>query len=200
MFEVRFQWCSQEEAQIFKRLRSALICAYSNTDSTFHSDNSCPELIALCIEASFVRLYCFSSPCSASYPSEPSDDLPVVQLPEGLPQVEPALLGFAPLAVDGITAQHLCHCPYHLHLLETWLMSGRELPESLHGQPLQTPHTLFTRAPSGQCYDKWNAVTTGQALLSLLIRICFLLFVTSVPLCSVLCPKETSLCFPLLLV
>uniref|UniRef100_A0A8D0AH23 Uncharacterized protein n=1 Tax=Sander lucioperca TaxID=283035 RepID=A0A8D0AH23_SANLU len=60
-----------------------------------------------------------------------SDELHVVQLLGGLP-AEPALLGFAPLAVDGAIAHHLCHCPYHLPLLKSWLMSGQELPESLH--------------------------------------------------------------------
>lgn len=76
-----------------------------------------------------------SSPCSASRPSEPSDELHVAQPLGGLP-AEPALLGFAPLAVDGAIAHHLRHCPYHLRLLKIWLMSGQELPESLHGQPL----------------------------------------------------------------
>lgn len=79
--------------------------------------------------------FLFLSPCSASRPSEPSDELHVVQPLGGLP-AEPALLGFAPLAVDGAIAHHLRHCPYHLRLLKTWLMSSQELPESLHGQPL----------------------------------------------------------------
>ncbi|XP_070827520.1 inositol hexakisphosphate and diphosphoinositol-pentakisphosphate kinase 2 isoform X4 [Chaetodon trifascialis] len=64
--------------------------------------------------------------------NEPSDELHVVQPPGGLP-AEPALLGFAPLAVDGAIAHHLRHCPYHLRLLKICLMSGQELPESLHG-------------------------------------------------------------------
>ncbi|KAI3371062.1 hypothetical protein L3Q82_023697, partial [Scortum barcoo] len=88
------------------------------------------------------------SPCSALHPSEPSDELHVVQPLGGLP-AEPA-----PLAVDGATAHHLRHCPYHLHLLKTWLMSGQELPESLHGfegcsmvpsiYPLETLHNLLS--------------------------------------------------------
>ncbi|XP_034735421.1 inositol hexakisphosphate and diphosphoinositol-pentakisphosphate kinase 2 isoform X2 [Etheostoma cragini] len=85
--------------------------------------------------------------------NEPSDELHVVQLLGGLP-AEPALLGFAPLAVDGAIAHHLCHCPYHLPLLKSWLMSGQELPESLHGfegcsmvpsiYPLETLHNSLS--------------------------------------------------------
>uniref|UniRef100_A0A3Q3QZG7 Uncharacterized protein n=1 Tax=Monopterus albus TaxID=43700 RepID=A0A3Q3QZG7_MONAL len=48
---------------------------------------------------------------------------------------ELTLLGFAPLAMDGAMAHHLHHCPYHLRLLETWLVSRQELPESLHSRP-----------------------------------------------------------------
>lgn len=126
------------EAQSSKRLWSVLIYININTDSTFYSDNQCSELIIpLCVKASPVPLYCiFPSPCSASHPSEPSDDLRAVQLPGGLLPAEPSLFGFAPLALDGITAQHLCRCPYHLHLLKTWLMSGQELPDFPHGQTL----------------------------------------------------------------
>ncbi|XP_044048641.1 inositol hexakisphosphate and diphosphoinositol-pentakisphosphate kinase 1 isoform X1 [Siniperca chuatsi] len=85
--------------------------------------------------------------------NEPSDELRVVQLLVGLP-AEPAPLGFAPPAVDGAMAHHLLHCPYHLHLLKTWLMSGQELPESLHGfegcsmvpsiYPLETLHNSLS--------------------------------------------------------
>ncbi|XP_074489972.1 inositol hexakisphosphate and diphosphoinositol-pentakisphosphate kinase 2 isoform X9 [Sebastes fasciatus] len=85
--------------------------------------------------------------------NEPSDELHVVQLLGGLP-ADPALLGFAPLAVDGAVAQHLRHCPYHLRLLKSWLMSGQELPESLHGfegcsmvpsiYPLETLHNSLS--------------------------------------------------------
>uniref|UniRef100_A0A3B4WHE6 Uncharacterized protein n=1 Tax=Seriola lalandi dorsalis TaxID=1841481 RepID=A0A3B4WHE6_SERLL len=73
-----------------------------------------------------------------------SHELHVVQLLEGLP-AELALLGFAPLAVDRAMAHHLHHCPYHLRLLKTWLMSGQELPESLHGQLpcTECPWTVF---------------------------------------------------------
>ncbi|XP_040893710.1 inositol hexakisphosphate and diphosphoinositol-pentakisphosphate kinase 2 isoform X3 [Toxotes jaculatrix] len=84
---------------------------------------------------------------------EPSDKLHVVQLLGGLP-AELALLGFAPLAMDGAMAHHLHHCPYHLRLLKTWLMSGQELPESLHGfegcsmvpsiYPLETLHNSLS--------------------------------------------------------
>ncbi|KAM9352050.1 inositol hexakisphosphate and diphosphoinositol-pentakisphosphate kinase 2 [Symphorus nematophorus] len=85
--------------------------------------------------------------------NEPSDEIHVVQPLGGLP-VEPALLGFAPLAVDGAMAHHLRHCPYHLRLLKSWLMSGQELPESLHGfegcsmvpsiYPLETLHNSLS--------------------------------------------------------
>ncbi|XP_032379535.1 inositol hexakisphosphate and diphosphoinositol-pentakisphosphate kinase 2 isoform X5 [Etheostoma spectabile] len=85
--------------------------------------------------------------------NEPSDELHVVRLLGGLP-AEPARLGFAPLAVDGAIAHHLCHCPYHLPLLKSWLMSGQELPESLHGfegcsmvpsiYPLETLHNSLS--------------------------------------------------------
>ncbi|XP_049429285.1 inositol hexakisphosphate and diphosphoinositol-pentakisphosphate kinase 2 isoform X5 [Epinephelus fuscoguttatus] len=85
--------------------------------------------------------------------NEPSDELHVVQRLGGLP-TEPALQGFAPLAVDGAVAHHLRHCPYHLRLLKSWLMSGQELPESLQGfegcsmvpsiYPLETLHNLLS--------------------------------------------------------
>ncbi|XP_039665131.1 inositol hexakisphosphate and diphosphoinositol-pentakisphosphate kinase 2 isoform X6 [Perca fluviatilis] len=85
--------------------------------------------------------------------NEPSDELHVVQLLGGLP-AEPALLGFAPLAVDGAIAHHLCHCPYHRPLFKSWLMTGQELPESLHGfegcsmvpsiYPLETLHNSLS--------------------------------------------------------
>ncbi|XP_051237768.1 inositol hexakisphosphate and diphosphoinositol-pentakisphosphate kinase 2 isoform X13 [Dicentrarchus labrax] len=85
--------------------------------------------------------------------NEPSDELQVVKLLRGLP-AEPALLGFAPLAVDGAMAHHLRHCPYHLRRLKSWLMSGQELPESLHGfegcsmvpsiYPLETLHNSLS--------------------------------------------------------
>uniref|UniRef100_A0A8C4I0I7 Inositol hexakisphosphate and diphosphoinositol-pentakisphosphate kinase n=1 Tax=Dicentrarchus labrax TaxID=13489 RepID=A0A8C4I0I7_DICLA len=97
--------------------------------------------------------FLFLSSCSASRPSEPSDELQVVKLLRGLP-AEPALLGFAPLAVDGAMAHHLRHCPYHLRRLKSWLMSGQELPESLHGfegcsmvpsiYPLETLHNSLS--------------------------------------------------------
>ncbi|XP_034390177.1 inositol hexakisphosphate and diphosphoinositol-pentakisphosphate kinase 2-like isoform X8 [Cyclopterus lumpus] len=87
--------------------------------------------------------------------NEPSDELHVVRLPgAGLLPAEPALLGFAPLAVDGVVAHHLIHCPYHLRLLKSWLKSGQELPESLHGfegcsmvpsiYPLETLHNSLS--------------------------------------------------------
>lgn len=88
----------------------------------------------------------FLSPCSASRPSEPSDELHVVHLLQGL-LAEPALRGFAPMAGDGAVAHHLRHCPYHDRLLKTLLNSGQELQESLHGQPLQTPLTHFLLLP-----------------------------------------------------
>ncbi|XP_075945647.1 inositol hexakisphosphate and diphosphoinositol-pentakisphosphate kinase 2 isoform X6 [Anarhichas minor] len=85
--------------------------------------------------------------------NEPSDELHVVQLLEGLP-AEASLLGFAPLAVDGTVAHHLRHCPYHRRLLKSWLRSGQELPESLHGfegcsmvpsiYPLETLHNSLS--------------------------------------------------------
>uniref|UniRef100_A0A3Q1EXH4 Uncharacterized protein n=1 Tax=Acanthochromis polyacanthus TaxID=80966 RepID=A0A3Q1EXH4_9TELE len=53
------------------------------------------------------------------------NELHVVQLLGGLP-AEPVLLGFAPLAVDVAMAHHLHHCPYHLRLLKTWLMSSQD--------------------------------------------------------------------------
>nr|XP_020478398.1 inositol hexakisphosphate and diphosphoinositol-pentakisphosphate kinase 2-like isoform X12 [Monopterus albus] len=65
---------------------------------------------------------------------EPSDELHVVQQ-LGKLSTELTLLGFAPLAMDGAMAHHLHHCPYHLRLLETWLVSRQELPESLHSRP-----------------------------------------------------------------
>ncbi len=77
----------------------------------------------------------FLSPCSTSPPSEPSDKLHVVQPLGGL-HAEPALLWCPPLALDRAMAHHLRHCPYHLRQLKSWLVSGREFPESLHGQPL----------------------------------------------------------------
>nr|XP_020478355.1 inositol hexakisphosphate and diphosphoinositol-pentakisphosphate kinase 2-like isoform X7 [Monopterus albus] len=66
--------------------------------------------------------------------NEPSDELHVVQQ-LGKLSTELTLLGFAPLAMDGAMAHHLHHCPYHLRLLETWLVSRQELPESLHSRP-----------------------------------------------------------------
>ncbi|KAM9854875.1 inositol hexakisphosphate and diphosphoinositol-pentakisphosphate kinase 2 [Aulostomus maculatus] len=85
--------------------------------------------------------------------NEPSDEHRVVHLLGGLP-AEQALLGFAPPAVDGATAQHLLHCPYHLRLLKTLLKSGQELPESFHGfegcsmvpsiYPLETLHNSLS--------------------------------------------------------
>ncbi|XP_031715028.1 inositol hexakisphosphate and diphosphoinositol-pentakisphosphate kinase 2 isoform X10 [Anarrhichthys ocellatus] len=84
---------------------------------------------------------------------EPSDELHVVQLLGGLP-AEASLLGFAPLAVDATVALHLRHCPYHRRLLKSWLRSGQELPESLHGfegcsmvpsiYPLETLHNSLS--------------------------------------------------------
>uniref|UniRef100_A0A8C2W8I3 Inositol hexakisphosphate and diphosphoinositol-pentakisphosphate kinase n=1 Tax=Cyclopterus lumpus TaxID=8103 RepID=A0A8C2W8I3_CYCLU len=85
----------------------------------------------------------------------PPNELHVVRLPgAGLLPAEPALLGFAPLAVDGVVAHHLIHCPYHLRLLKSWLKSGQELPESLHGfegcsmvpsiYPLETLHNSLS--------------------------------------------------------
>ncbi|XP_031714974.1 inositol hexakisphosphate and diphosphoinositol-pentakisphosphate kinase 2 isoform X4 [Anarrhichthys ocellatus] len=85
--------------------------------------------------------------------NEPSDELHVVQLLGGLP-AEASLLGFAPLAVDATVALHLRHCPYHRRLLKSWLRSGQELPESLHGfegcsmvpsiYPLETLHNSLS--------------------------------------------------------
>ncbi|XP_028287852.1 inositol hexakisphosphate and diphosphoinositol-pentakisphosphate kinase 2-like isoform X2 [Parambassis ranga] len=85
--------------------------------------------------------------------NEHSDELHVVQLLGGLP-AEPALQGVAPLAVDRAMAHHLYHCPYHLRLLKTWLMSSQELPDSHHGfegcsmvpsiYPLETLHNSLS--------------------------------------------------------
>ncbi|XP_047451733.1 inositol hexakisphosphate and diphosphoinositol-pentakisphosphate kinase 2 isoform X3 [Mugil cephalus] len=85
--------------------------------------------------------------------NEPSEEPHVVQQQGGLP-TEPALLGLVPLAVDGAMTHHLHHCPYHLRLLKSWLMSGQELPESLHGfegcsmvpsiYPLETLHNSLS--------------------------------------------------------
>nr|XP_020478371.1 inositol hexakisphosphate and diphosphoinositol-pentakisphosphate kinase 2-like isoform X9 [Monopterus albus] len=74
-----------------------------------------------------------SLPCKSGM-FEPSDELHVVQQ-LGKLSTELTLLGFAPLAMDGAMAHHLHHCPYHLRLLETWLVSRQELPESLHSRP-----------------------------------------------------------------
>uniref|UniRef100_A0A7N8WU50 Inositol hexakisphosphate and diphosphoinositol-pentakisphosphate kinase n=1 Tax=Mastacembelus armatus TaxID=205130 RepID=A0A7N8WU50_9TELE len=84
---------------------------------------------------------------------EPSDELHVAQLLGGLP-TELTLMGFSPVAVDRAMAHHLHHCPYHLRLLKTWLMSDQELPEFLHGfegcsmvpsiYPLETLHNLLS--------------------------------------------------------
>ncbi|XP_035805153.2 inositol hexakisphosphate and diphosphoinositol-pentakisphosphate kinase 2 isoform X3 [Amphiprion ocellaris] len=89
----------------------------------------------------------------ARHPTNEPSELHVVQLLGGLP-AEPVLLGFAPLAVDVAMAHDLHHCPYHLHLLKTWLMSSQELPESLHGfegcsmvpsiYPLETLHNSLS--------------------------------------------------------
>ncbi|XP_029377847.1 inositol hexakisphosphate and diphosphoinositol-pentakisphosphate kinase 2 isoform X1 [Echeneis naucrates] len=92
------------------------------------------------------------------------DEFPVVQLLEGLP-AELAVLGFAPLAVDGATAHHLHHCPYHLRLFRTWLMSGQELPESLHGQLpcllFRLPLALFTyQEQAGRCHCQPGLAST----------------------------------------
>ncbi|XP_031714992.1 inositol hexakisphosphate and diphosphoinositol-pentakisphosphate kinase 2 isoform X6 [Anarrhichthys ocellatus] len=93
-----------------------------------------------------------SLPCQIGM-FEPSDELHVVQLLGGLP-AEASLLGFAPLAVDATVALHLRHCPYHRRLLKSWLRSGQELPESLHGfegcsmvpsiYPLETLHNSLS--------------------------------------------------------
>ncbi|CAG5957673.1 unnamed protein product [Menidia menidia] len=81
---------------------------------------------------------------SVSFARHPTND----ELPEL------ALLGLTPLSVDGAMAHHLHHCPYHLHLLRTWLMCGQELPKSLHGfegcsmvpsiYPLETLHNSLS--------------------------------------------------------
>ncbi|TKS73962.1 Inositol hexakisphosphate and diphosphoinositol-pentakisphosphate kinase 1 [Collichthys lucidus] len=93
-----------------------------------------------------------SLPCQVGM-FEPSDELHVVQLQGGHP-TEPALRGFAPQAVDRAMSHHLDHCPYHLRLLKSCLMSGQELPESLHGfegcsmvpsiYPLETLHNSLS--------------------------------------------------------
>uniref|UniRef100_A0A3Q3BUC1 Uncharacterized protein n=1 Tax=Haplochromis burtoni TaxID=8153 RepID=A0A3Q3BUC1_HAPBU len=59
-----------------------------------------------------------------------------------------ALLGFAPLAVDGAMAHHLRHCPYHFRLFKTELVSSQELPESHYGQPLQSLKILGAASSS----------------------------------------------------
>ncbi|XP_056272056.1 inositol hexakisphosphate and diphosphoinositol-pentakisphosphate kinase 2 isoform X4 [Pseudoliparis swirei] len=81
---------------------------------------------------------------SVSFARHPTND----ELPGGGLPAEPA-----PLA-DGVVAHHLIHCPYHLGLLESWLTSGRPLPESLHGfegcsmvpsiYPLETLHNSLS--------------------------------------------------------
>uniref|UniRef100_A0A667ZE94 Inositol hexakisphosphate and diphosphoinositol-pentakisphosphate kinase n=1 Tax=Myripristis murdjan TaxID=586833 RepID=A0A667ZE94_9TELE len=85
--------------------------------------------------------------------NEPPDEHHVAQMLGGLP-TELALLGFPLLAVDGAIAHHLRHCPYHLRLLKSWLVSGQEFPESLHGfegcsmvpsiYPLETLHNSLS--------------------------------------------------------
>ncbi|XP_026030951.1 inositol hexakisphosphate and diphosphoinositol-pentakisphosphate kinase 1 isoform X3 [Astatotilapia calliptera] len=84
---------------------------------------------------------------------EPSDVPHVTQLLEWLP-AETALLGFAPVAVDGAMAHHLRHCPYHFRLFKTELVSSQELPESHYGfegcsmvpsiYPLETLHNSLS--------------------------------------------------------
>ncbi|XP_067357366.1 inositol hexakisphosphate and diphosphoinositol-pentakisphosphate kinase 2 isoform X7 [Channa argus] len=85
--------------------------------------------------------------------NEPSDELHVVHLLGGI-LAELTQQGSTPLAVDRAMAHHLHRCPYHLRLLKTWLMSGQELHESLHGfegcsmvpsiYPLETLHNLLS--------------------------------------------------------
>uniref|UniRef100_A0A3P8R1B1 Inositol hexakisphosphate and diphosphoinositol-pentakisphosphate kinase n=1 Tax=Astatotilapia calliptera TaxID=8154 RepID=A0A3P8R1B1_ASTCA len=85
--------------------------------------------------------------------NEPSDVPHVTQLLEWLP-AETALLGFAPVAVDGAMAHHLRHCPYHFRLFKTELVSSQELPESHYGfegcsmvpsiYPLETLHNSLS--------------------------------------------------------
>uniref|UniRef100_A0A3P9BZ85 Uncharacterized protein n=1 Tax=Maylandia zebra TaxID=106582 RepID=A0A3P9BZ85_9CICH len=53
-----------------------------------------------------------------------------------------ALLGFAPVAVDGAMAHHLRHCPYHFRLFKTELVSSQELPESHYGGCCQCQFSL----------------------------------------------------------
>lgn len=88
-----------------------------------------------------------SLPALPLIPSEPSDVPHVTQLLEWLP-AETALLGFAPLAVDGAMAHHLRHCPYHFRLFKTELVSSQELPESHYGQPLQSLKILGAASSS----------------------------------------------------
>ncbi|KAL4005432.1 hypothetical protein ACER0C_005145 [Sarotherodon galilaeus] len=85
--------------------------------------------------------------------NEPSDVPHVTQLLEWLP-AETALLGFAPLAVDGAMVYHLRHCPYHFRLFKTELVSSQELPEFHSGfegcsmvpsiYPLETLHNSLS--------------------------------------------------------
>uniref|UniRef100_A0AAX7UZN8 Inositol hexakisphosphate and diphosphoinositol-pentakisphosphate kinase n=1 Tax=Astatotilapia calliptera TaxID=8154 RepID=A0AAX7UZN8_ASTCA len=94
-----------------------------------------------------------SLPALPLIPSEPSDVPHVTQLLEWLP-AETALLGFAPVAVDGAMAHHLRHCPYHFRLFKTELVSSQELPESHYGfegcsmvpsiYPLETLHNSLS--------------------------------------------------------
>lgn len=88
-----------------------------------------------------------SLPALPLIPSEPSDVPHVTQLLEWLP-AETALLGFAPVAVDGAMAHHLRHCPYHFRLFKTELVSSQELPESHYGQPLQSLKILGAASSS----------------------------------------------------
>lgn len=88
-----------------------------------------------------------SLPALPLIPLEPSDVPNITQLLEWLP-AETALLGFAPLAVDGAMAHHLRHCPYHFRLFKTELVSSQELPESHYGQPLQSLKILGAASSS----------------------------------------------------
>ncbi|XP_056138564.1 inositol hexakisphosphate and diphosphoinositol-pentakisphosphate kinase 2 [Lampris incognitus] len=74
--------------------------------------------------------------------NEPSDQM-----------VELTLSGSPPLAVDRAMAAHLHHCPYHLHHLKNWQVSGQD-PECLYGfegcsmvpsiYPLETLHNSLS--------------------------------------------------------
>uniref|UniRef100_A0AAQ5X8E7 Inositol hexakisphosphate and diphosphoinositol-pentakisphosphate kinase n=1 Tax=Amphiprion ocellaris TaxID=80972 RepID=A0AAQ5X8E7_AMPOC len=178
-----FQSCSRQSPEIKPTSGLGSLCSGLFSASALGVSCSAPNL------RDYVRTHhhhhrkpplspeLFSMPAvkrfSVSFARHPTNELHVVQLLGGLP-AEPVLLGFAPLAVDVAMAHDLHHCPYHLHLLKTWLMSSQELPESLHGfegcsmvpsiYPLETLHNSL----SLKQVDKFlNAVCESSTLSSL---------------------------------